>query len=173
MRTLSLLLVLALPACGSSVTSVDGDAKTRDLSASDKTELCQDVASYVRDAFSSEQIARIACGFSASEEGASCEADFEECVANAPDLTVIADADSCEAFESMLEGCDATVDEFATCIEEMVDALGGLEEKVPLCTQEEQISAYLALQSDISQECIIIMSSCQFSLDGSSQDPPE
>jgi len=174
MRTFQVLFVLTLAACGSSVTSVDGDTKTKDLSPGDKTQLCQDVANYVAEAFSPEEIARIGCGFSGSDDTASCEAAFEECVANAPKVTPIADAANCEAFESMLAGCDATVDEFATCTEQMVDALASLEDKVPLCSQEAQLSAFYGLQNDISTECLTMFTSCQVSIDGaSSQDPPE
>lgn len=174
MRTSWLPLALVMTACGSSVTSVDGDAKTNELSPDDSAQLCQDVANYVADSFSAEEIARIGCGFAGSVDGASCEADFEECVANAPKVNLIADAGSCEGFESMLAGCNVTVDEFAACIEQMVDALGSLEDKVPFCTEEEQLSAIFALQGDLSMECIMMFSSCEVSIDGSqSPDPPQ
>jgi hypothetical protein len=163
MRCFSYLVLLALTACGSTVTSVDGDAKTSDLSPADQKQLCEDVSNYVIDTISAEDIAKIGCGFSVSEEG-DCQQAFQECVAKAPKVTPIADGGNCDGFQKMLEGCNATVDEFAGCIEEMVDALETLVEQFPLCSDEAMLGAVLSLQEEISSECIAMMTKCEMSL---------
>jgi hypothetical protein len=172
MRTFRLFLLLALAACGSTITTVDGDAKTKDLSPADKNQFCKDVANYVVDSFDSDELARLACGFSVSDSGSSCQADFNECVANAPKVTPIADSANCESFESMLSGCNATVDELSTCIEEMVDALGALEEKAPFCTEDALQSALFGILGEISSECITIFTTCQVSIECESSSGP-
>jgi hypothetical protein len=171
MRKLAWLVPFALAACGTTVTSVDGDKHLQNLSPSEGDQLCEDIANYVSDAFSGEELARIACGFAVSE-GASCKSDFNDCVAHANVGTPIADTANCDAFRETLKSCDATVGQFADCVTQMVDALGKLEQEVPLCSQQAQIDALVGLESDLSSECITLFSKCQVSFGGTSSSSP-
>jgi len=135
MRKIACFFVLTLAACSTTITTVDGNKQVKSLSPSDDEQLCQDIANYVESNLSSEDIARIACGFSSTSSG-SCQSDFDKCVSNIHITTTpIVNASDCSGFTASLKNCDATVSQYSTCIEEMVDALATLEPQFPLCSQ--------------------------------------
>jgi hypothetical protein len=168
MRKIACFLVLAVAACSTTITSVDGNKKVNELSPPDDEKLCKDIAGYVTQSFSSADIARLACGFSSTDDG-SCQADFDACVANLHvPPTPIADASDCTGFTASLEQCGATVSEFTSCVQEMVGALSDLQGKLPFCSQQAQEQALISIEGDFSADCIQLLTQCNLSFSSSS-----
>ncbi len=161
MRKIACFLVLALAACSTTVTTVDGNKQVNKLSPSDDEQLCKDIANYIESSFSGDDLAKIACGFSSSS-GGSCQADFESCVSNSHvSTTPIVNPSDCAGFTASLKKCDTTVGEFTTCVQQMVDALGQLESQLPVCTQADEEKALVSLESSFSSDCLQLLDKCQ------------
>ncbi|HVY48920.1 MAG TPA: hypothetical protein VHB21_23685 [Minicystis sp.] len=163
MRKLVWLVVVGVAACSPSVTSVDGNKNVKSLSPSDGKQLCEDVVTYISDNLSGDELAKVACGFSVTP-GASCQSEFDKCVADANITAPIAGTADCSSFEATLKNCDTTVEQYTTCIEQMVDAFGKLAGEVPLCTDQAQMQAFVGLASDISPDCLKVFQTCNVSL---------
>ena len=170
MRKLAWLVVLALGACSTTVTSVDGNKNVATLTPSDGDQLCKDIASYVSGALSPEEIVRIGCGFAMSDAGgSSCQANFDQCVKDANVTTTpIADPSDCDAFRASLKGCNVTVDQYTTCLQQAVDALSKLEQDVPFCSEQALETAAAGAEGDISSDCLTIFQTCSLSFGGTS-----
>jgi hypothetical protein len=161
MRKIACFLVLVLGGCSTTITTVDGNKQVDQLTPSDDEQLCKDIAGYVENSFSADDLAKIACGF-ASTSGDSCQADFESCVANSHvTITPIVDASDCAGFTAALKKCDATVDQFTTCVQEMVGALEQLESELPVCSQAAEQQALVSLEGSFSADCIQLLDKCQ------------
>jgi hypothetical protein len=153
------LVLVGVAACSPSVTSVDGNKNVKDLSPSDGEQLCHDIVNYVENNLSSDELARVACGFSSTSSG-SCQADFDKCVSSIHVTTPIPGTAECSGFEQTLKSCNVTVDQYTTCLEQVVSAFGKLSQEVPLCSQQAEEQAFIGIEGDLSAECLQLFQSC-------------
>src|SRR4051812_41551261 len=81
----SFFVCFALVACGGSVTTVEGDKNTSTLQPTDQDQLCLDTYNYVRNAFSTDDIAKLQCGFTGttSQDPQLCASTYQTCLTNA------------------------------------------------------------------------------------------
>ena len=85
MRASFLFLGFVLIACGGTMTTVDGNENTSTLPATDKDQLCLDTYNYVRNALSTDDLAKLECGFNqtTSQDPSACDSAYQACLVNA------------------------------------------------------------------------------------------
>jgi hypothetical protein len=167
-RIVPIFLCVVSVGCSGSITSVDGSKKTNALSPTDKAQLCEDTFNYVVDAFSADDIARLACGFGATDSGgaSSCQSDFDKCVsetAKQASAPLEGAKPNCTGFNASIAKCNVTVDQYTQCLEEQLDAMKTLIDKAPFCTESAITSASIGLLGSLSAECIQLISTCTIS----------
>ena len=161
-RSTYLLVTCVLVACGGSMTTVDGNDNTNSLSSTDQNQLCIDTYNYVKNNVSTDDVAKISCGFAGAEaDGGDCQSTYDTCVANAEKTaTPLPAAPDCTAFDQSIAKCDTTVAEYTKCLQQEVDAMKSMESQFPFCSQAQEESAALQAYAKISSDCLQLMQTC-------------
>lgn len=165
MRSSSLLFLFAI-ACGGSVTTVDGNKDTSNLTPTDQNQLCLDTYNYVRTSFTNDDIAKMECGFKLSQDPSTCATTYTTCLTAAQaqlQQTTIPTTPDCTGFDAAIAKCNTTVAEYTKCLQQEVDAMKSLESSFPLCSQSAATSAEITAMSKLSQDCIQLMQTCELS----------
>jgi len=166
-RLVSVVLCMVSVGCGSSITSVDGDQKTNALAPADKAQLCTDTYNYVVNAFSVDDLAKLACGFqtTSSTDAASCQSSFDKCVADATSQVTMLPPTSpdCTSFNTSIAKCNTTVGQYTQCLAEAIDMAKALEDSAPFCSTAEITAASIGAIQNMSLECIQLLSTCTIS----------
>lgn len=161
----SFLFGFALIACGGTMTTVDGNENTSTLPAADKDQLCLDTYNYVRNTFSTDDLAKLECGFTqtTSQDPSACDSAYQACLTNAKANVQQIQwplSPDCTGFDQSIASCNTTVDEYTKCLREEVDAVKAMEGSFPFCTQAAEEQAALAAASHLSQDCLALMQTC-------------
>jgi len=165
MRASFLLGFALIVACGGTMTTVDGNENTSTLPTSDKDQLCLDTYNYVRNAFSTEDLARLECGFSqtSSQDPAACNSAYQACLVNARANVQQIQwplAPDCTNFNQSITACNTTVSQYTKCLQEEVNVVKVMEGDFPLCSQAAQQAAAIAAAGQLSQDCIALLDTC-------------
>jgi hypothetical protein len=178
----SFLFGFALVACGGTMTTVDGNENTQTLPTADKDQLCLDTYNYVRNNFSTDDLAKLECGFSQSptQDPSACQTAYQSCLttarANVQQIQWPLVPD-CTSFDQSVASCNTTVSEYTKCLQEELDAVKAMEGDFPFCTQAAEEQAALAAASHLSQDCITLLQTCHPafapSSSGSNGGPPD
>ncbi len=167
-RAIFLCVPIVAAACGGAVTTVDGNDNTGSLTPTDQNQLCVDTFNYVKNDFSTTDLAKLECGNQESANGNTqvCNDTYNSCVTKAeaqlalenPLATATPD---CTGFNEQVAKCNTTVGEYAKCFKEEIDFVKNLEGKFPLCSQSSaQAAEIIGLQS-LSEDCVNLLTSCQ------------
>jgi len=161
----SFLFGFALIACGGTMTTVDGNENTSTLPATDKDQLCLDTYNYVRTNFSTDDLAKLECGFTqtTSQDPSACESAYQACLTNAKanvqQIQWPLEPD-CSGFDQSIASCNTTVSQYTKCLQEELDAVKAMEGSFPFCTQAAEQQAAFAAASHLTQDCITLLETC-------------
>jgi hypothetical protein len=161
---------IVLVACGGSITTVDGNDNTSSLSPVDDNQLCLDTFNYVKNSVSQTDIAELSCGFTQTQDPSMCVATYNTCVANAltqPNPLTNATPD-CTQFNEDVKKCNTTVGLYTKCLAQEVNVIKSIESKFPLCTQAEAEAAEIESLQQLSNDCVMLLTSCNLTFVGSS-----
>lgn len=180
-RLVPFILCVVSVGCGNTITSVDGSKNTNALAPTDKAQLCSDTYNYVLGAFSTDDVAKLGCGFqgASSADAASCQSTFDKCVAEATSQgkMLTGAKPDCTAFDASIAKCNTTVDQYTQCLAEAIDASKALEASVPFCSQAALTSASFTALGKMSPECLQLMTTCTLSfapsMSASTDAPPQ
>jgi hypothetical protein len=161
----SLMLALVAIGCGGAVTTVDGNENTANLTPADQDQLCLDTYNYVRNAFSTDDLAKLECGFSQtqSQDPSACNSAYAACLTNARANVQQIQwplAPDCTGFDQQVAACNTTVGQYSKCLQQELDVVKALEGSFPLCTQAAEQSAAIAAAGKLSQDCIALLNTC-------------
>jgi hypothetical protein len=163
---LTFVLCLAAAACGGSVTTVDGNKNTSTLQPTDQDQLCLDTYNYVRNSFSTDDLAMMECGFTpqtTSQDPAACNSAYQACLTNARANVQQIQwplAPDCTGFDQSIAACNTTVAEYSKCLQEEVSVVKTMEGYFPLCSQAAEQQAAIAGAAHLSQDCISLLQTC-------------
>jgi hypothetical protein len=161
----SFLFGFALIASGGTMTTVDGNENTSTLGTADQDQLCLDTYNYVRNTFSTDDLAKLECGFqqTQTQDPSACDSAYQACLVNARanvqqiQWPLVPD---CTGFDQSIAACNTTVSQYTKCLQEEVDAVKAMEGDFPFCTQAAEEQAALAAASHLSQDCIALLNTC-------------
>ena len=161
----SFLFGFALIACGGTMTTVYGNENTSTLPAADKDQLCLDTYNYVRTNFSTDDLAKLECGFSqtSTQDPSACDSAYQACLVNARANVQQIQwplSPDCTGFDQSIAACNTTVSQYTKCLQEELDAVKAMESDFPFCTQAAEQQAALAAASHLSQDCIQLLDTC-------------
>ena len=161
----SLMLAFVAIGCGGAVTTVDGNENTANLTPDDQDQLCLDTYNYVRNAFSTDDLAKLECGFNQtqSQDPSACNSAYQACLttarANVQQIQWPL-APDCSGFDQQVASCNTTVGEYSKCLQEEVDVMKAFEANFPFCTQAAEQSAAIAAAGKLTQDCITLLDKC-------------
>jgi len=155
------MLGVVLVACGGAITSVDANKDMGSLGANDKDQLCRDVASYVTGSFSATDVKRLVCGSSTSYKDASCNANFQKCMADPTRDVAVGGRIDCTSFSKGLASCQGvSVGTFTDCYKQYVDAMRAYTAQMPLCDAASMQAAAFDASQRISSQCLLVIQKC-------------
>jgi hypothetical protein len=160
------VFTLVVIGCGGSVTSVDGNENTANLTPADQDQLCLDTYNYVRNSFSNDDLAKLECGFATitSADPSACASSYNSCLVQArANIQQIQWplAPDCTGFDQNVAACNTTVSEYAKCLQQEVDVAKTLESGFPYCSQAAAEAAAISAAGHLTQDCIAMFNTCK------------